>query len=69
MVTPCVSCTALVCVDYLILAFLTIGGDAVAIKGIVVVQRTVCVHNADIVRVPGVGRTEPRVTRKLATTL
>ena len=55
--------------DYLILAFLTIGGDAVGIVGIVVVQRTVRVHNAHIVRVVRVGRTQPTVTGLIATTL
>ena len=44
--------------------FLTIRGDAVGIDRVVVVQRAVGVHVADIVGVPRVGRPE-----RIATTL
>ena len=49
--------------DYFIRAILTIGGDAVAVVRVVVVQRAVRVHVALVVGVPRVRRTEPAVTR------
>ncbi len=62
MIAPCVS-ALLWSFDYLIRAFLTIGGGSVTIVRVVVVQRAVRVHVALVVGVPRVGRTEPAVTR------
>lgn len=56
--------------DYLKLAYLTIGSDAdVRVVRVVVVQRTVCVHVTHIVGVGRIRRTEPRVACLIATTL
>ena len=63
---------ALVDIDYLKRAYLTIGGDGVSVNRVVVVQTAVGVHIALVVRVRRVRRTEPRVTRraeKIATAL
>ena len=49
--------------DYFIRAILTIGGDAVAVVRVIVVQRAVNIRNALVVRVPRVGRPQPAVTR------
>jgi hypothetical protein len=45
------------------LLFHPIGGDPVAVVGIVVVHRPVCIHVANIVTVAGVGSPQPPVGR------
>ena len=54
-------CTALVCYGLLESGiFLTIGGHAVGVNRVVVVQGAVCVHVANIVSVARVRRAKPK---------